>query len=149
MSKFDLIEQGFSLSQYEQVSRPPRVVPAPRSVRCVPRLIASTDGTNSYSLDIAWDFPLTLDGRRESYITSYYVEFRRGRGAWGNRQEVSQLYARYENVGSGRFFARVAAVVSVNRKVSLWSESGVGNLTTVQVIADASSENYTYFVTEF
>jgi hypothetical protein len=149
VSKFDLIEQGFSLSPYEQVSRPPRVVPQPRNVRCVPRLITGSDGSESYSLDVSWDFPLTLLGRRESYITSYYVEFKRGRGAWGGRQEVSQLYARYENVGSGRFFARVAAACSVNRKVSLWSVSGVGNLTTVQAIADASSANYSYFVTEF
>lgn len=149
MSKFSEIESGFVLTPFESLNRPPNIVPLPRNVLCTPRLLSSTDGTNSYSLDVSWEPPLTLQGKRESYVTSYYVEFRRGRTPWGSRQEVSQLSARYENVGSGIFFARVAAVVSVNNKVSLWAVSGAGNLTTVQAVADASSANYSYFITEF
>lgn len=147
--KFDLIETGYSLSPFTALATPPLVVPSPNSVICNPRLLQSSDGSLSYTIDVSWTAPLNLQGTREVWVTSYYVEFKRGdSGTWGNRQEVSQLYARYENVGSGTFYARVAAVIAANGKVSQWRESGAGNLTTVQAIADASAANYSFFVTE-
>lgn len=149
MGKYSDIEVGWTLTVFESTTRPPTIVPKPLTVICTPRLVAGTDGSNSYSLDISWQAPLNLLGTREVWVTSYFVEFKRGEsGLWGNRQEVSQLYARYENVGSGVFYARVAAVIAANAKVSQWTESGQGQLTTVQAVADASSANYSFWVTE-
>lgn len=137
MGKYDSIESGWSLDSFPAIEKPPTIVPPPRNVACVPRLLSSNDGSNIYTLDVAWLFPVRADGvTREAFVTNYYVEFRRGDGTWGNRQDVSQLSARYENVGAGSFYARVAAVVTANGKVSQWVESTAGTLTTVQAVAD-------------
>lgn len=149
MSKYDDIETGWILTDFEAVARPPVVAPLPRDVVCRPRIIASDDGTNSYSVDVEWQFPLNSTGTREFWVTGYYVEIRRSGASYGSRQEVSQLYARYENVGAGSFSARVAAIIGANGKVSQFVESGTGTLTTVQAVADASSANYSGWITEF
>lgn len=135
--KYDDIESGWLIESFSAIEKPPAIAPPPRNIACVPRLLTAADGSLSYTLDISWLFPVRTDGiTREAFVTSYYVEFRRDGGNWGNRQEVTILSARYENVGSGTFQARVSAVVAASGKVSQWVESGTGTLTTTQAVAD-------------
>lgn len=137
-SRYSEIENGWSLTAFDAVLQPPSIVPPPRSVVAAGRVI-SAGSAISYTLDVSWNFPIRSDGSQETFVIAYLVEFKRGiDGAWGNRQQVSGLTARWENVGAGVFYVRVAAVTT-NIKASEWAEGAAPAV----LINSQSIANYT------
>lgn len=123
-SKYDLLEENLYIANYNEIIKPPEVVPPPLniSLRTIPIV---NDGVTSYSLVINWERPLKSNGTPETFVTSYFVEFAREGDTYGSRQEVlenTSRVARYENVGTGSFKVRVASVMAINNKVSAWEE---------------------------
>jgi hypothetical protein len=135
--KHPLVEQGWSLTDLPRGSRPPVIVPKPRLVTAS-ALVIQVDASQSYTLLIGWQPPINTDGSRNGFVTSYFVEFKRDTGEWGNRQQVAPLEARFENIGGGTFTARVAAVVDGWGRVSKWVESNIVTITATQYVADFS-----------
>lgn len=124
MGKYDILENSDrQLASYATIIKPPIIVPKPRNVKV--KAIPIVSNTTSYSLEVSWDRPLR-NNVVESFVTSYLVQFSRGGDLYGDQREILEngsRVARYENVGSGSFKARVASVMAINNKISLWVES--------------------------
>lgn len=147
--KHPLVEAGWSLDVLPEGSRPPTVVPVPLFV-AASALVITVGLTQSYTLLVSWQPPVNPDGSRNGFVTSYYVEFKREvNGAWGNRQQVTTIEARFENIGSGTFYARVAAVVDGWGRVSSWIESNPVSIVQSQYVADASTSRTSVLVVDF
>lgn len=130
------IESGWSLTAYSQQNTAPVIIPPPRDA--VGEGLIINSGAISYTLSIRWEFAAQSNGSREPFVQSYAVEFKRGiDGDWGNRQSVSVFNARWENVGAGTFYARVAAI-GLDGRFSGWVETGSVTMTPAPVsTADA------------
>lgn len=126
MGKYDILETANRLNaSYTLIIKPPDVAPKPRNVR-LRTLPIVNNNIVSYTLEITWDRPLKADNTIETFVTNYFIEFARSGDIYGSRQEVLEngnRVVRYENVGSGAFKARVASVMAINNKISLWEES--------------------------
>lgn len=124
---YNKIENGWGLTNYEQSQITPTIIPPARNL-AGEALTIDTNGSISYSLSGRWDFAIKLNGDREPYVQSYAVEFRRSQdGEWGNRQISNATAARWENIGTGLFYVRVAAI-GLDGRYSGWIESGAISL---------------------
>jgi predicted phage tail protein len=124
------IENGWSLTAYT-VSSALLVIPPPRNV-AAEALQINSGGSTSFTLSVRWDFAAKANGDKEPFVQSYFVEFKRSlNGDWGSRQRVTTYNARWENIGTGTFYVRVAAI-GLNNRISEWVESSA-SLTAVDV----------------
>jgi len=146
--KHPLVEAGWTLDNLPAANKPPRVAPLPRAV-AASALVITQGSSKSYTLLVSWEFALKTDGNRDGFVTAYYVEFKRGTGAWGNRQKVATLEARFENIGSGTFYARVASLVEGWNRVSQWVSSNAVTIVESQYVADFSISRTSVLATDF
>ena len=144
---YSQIESGITLVATPPIARLPIVASPPRNVSC--SLLRITHGNIlSYTLIASWQRPtkvvngITIE---EPYTDRYKVEIRRGQSSeWGSTQITTELSARWENVGNGFFFVRVAAITT-NNKVSSFVESE----SSAQITADVSNQHFLVFTGEF
>ena len=141
------IESGLKVPVIVPVARLPVVATPPSSVGCSLRQINYGDRI-SYTLIASWKRPTRVVNGvtvEEPYTDRYKVEFKRGETSeWGSAQITTELSARWENVGNGFFFVRVAAITT-NNKISTFTESG----SLGQDTADFSNQYFTVFTGEF
>ena len=130
------IESGWSLTAYENQSPSPSVINPPRNLTAEGLQII-VSGVTSYTLSAVWDFPINLDGSRQAFVQNYALEFKRGlTGEWGNRQVVVNQNGRWENIGSGVFYVRVASV-ALDGRYSSWVESSAISLSPTQTVSNS------------
>ena len=143
------IESGITVPVIIPVARLPVVASPPSNVVCSLRLI-NYGAIISYTLIASWKRPTKVVNGAivdEPYTDRYKVELKRGVNAeWGSAQITTELSARWENVGNGFFYVRVAAITT-NNKVSAFVEGGTFNIG--QDTADFSNQYFTVFTGEF
>lgn len=144
---FTQIETGIKIPAIIPTASLPVIASPPINVKS--RLLKIVYGdTVSYTLVASWQRPIKVVNGvtvEESYTDRYIVEIKRGESSeWGAMQTTTELSARWENVGNGFFYVRVAAITT-NNKVS----SFVQTASAPQVTADASSRYSTVFIGEF
>lgn len=144
---YNQIESGIKVPVIIPVARLPIVASPPRDVACRIQRINYGERT-SFTLVASWQRPtkevngVTIE---EPYTDRYKVEFKRGATAeWGSTQVTTELSARWENVGNGFFYVRVAAITT-NNKVSTFVEAP----SAPQATADVSNQYFTVFTGEF
>jgi predicted phage tail protein len=159
LNLFDITARTYSADYYTQIEsgiRVPVIIPVaklpiiaspPRDVVCRMQRITYGERT-SFTLVASWQRPtkevngVTIE---EPYTDRYKVEFKRGETAeWGSTQITTELSARWENVGNGFFYVRVAAITT-NNKVSTFVEAA----SAPQALADVSNQYFTVFTGEF
>jgi predicted phage tail protein len=129
-SLYNEIENGWLLTAYDQQEKAPVTISPPRNVSGEGLTLVLGSST-ALTLSVTWDFPIKSNGDRESYVQSYAAEFKRGiDGDWGSRQTITAFNARWENIGAGTFYARVAAI-AIDGRFSSWAESSAVTLTTI------------------
>jgi predicted phage tail protein len=141
------IESGIRIPAIVPVARLPVIAPPPVNVSC--QLLKITYGNIiSYTLIASWQRPTKIvNGAtiEEPYTDRYKVEIKRGQTSeWSAAQITTELSTRWENVGNGFFFVRVAAITT-NNKISTYVESA----SSAQATADASNQYFTVFTGEF
>jgi predicted phage tail protein len=141
------IESGIKVPAIVPVARLPVIAPPPVNVSC--QLLKITYGNIiSYTLIASWQRPTKIvNGAtiEEPYTDRYKVEIKRGQTSeWSAAQITTELSTRWENVGNGFFFVRVAAITT-NNKISTYVESA----SSAQATADASNQYFTVFTGEF
>ena len=144
---YNQIESGIKVPVIIPVARLPVVASPPQNVTCRLQRINYGDRT-SFTLVASWQRPVKeVNGTMvdEPYTDRYKVEFKRGATAeWGSTQITTELSTRWENIGNGFFFVRVAAITT-NNKVSTFVESA----SLGQATADVSNQYFTVFTGEF
>jgi predicted phage tail protein len=144
---FTQIETGIKIPATVPISNLPVVAPPPINVRCQLLKITSNN-TISYTLIASWQRPTKVVNGvtiEETYTDRYRVEFKRGETSeWGSAQITTELSVRWENVGNGFFYVRVAAITT-NNKVSSFVQSA----SSPQVTADFNNQYFTVFTGEF
>jgi predicted phage tail protein len=147
-SKYSQIENGWALTVFDAEPKPPVIVPLPRLVKAIGRLLVNSNSV-SYTLDSQWTFPVRTNGDRESFVSSYIVEFKRDiDGDWGGRQETTGFNASWQNVGTGDFYVRVAAV-TIEGRTSEWVESELAILTLIQTVANFQTAQTSIFAMDY
>ena len=144
---FTQIESGIKIPTIVPTDSLPVIASVPVNVKSQLLKINYGD-TVSYTLIASWQRPtkvvngVTVD---EPYTDRYRVEFKRGESSeWGSMQTTTELSVRWENVGNGFFYVRVAAITT-NNKVSNFVQAA----SAPQVTADFSSRYFTFFTGEF
>lgn len=118
---YNEIENGWALTSYDTQSTIPVVIPVPQNV--IGESLQIENNGITYSLSVRWSHAIKPNGDREPYVQTYAIEFKRGvNGVWGNRQVLSSLNGRWENIGSGTFYARVASI-AIDNRYSGWVET--------------------------
>ncbi|MBO3459948.1 phage tail protein [Aetokthonos hydrillicola Thurmond2011] len=147
--KYNFIEQGWSLVARPTINRVPLVVNVPRNISLSYRSISINNGASfSYTLDASWQYPLN-NGQRDQFITSYFVEYRKGDdGDWVETRTVDSTSTQYEGLQSGKYYVRVAAI-DINGKSSQWAESYPLTFTSVNYSAVFTDQQTSIFATEF
>lgn len=144
---FTQIETGIKIPAIVPTASLPVIASPPINVKSQLLRIVYGD-TVSYTLVASWQRPIKVVNGvtvEESYTDRYIVEIKRGESSeWGAVQTTTELSARWENVGNGFFYVRVAAITT-NNKVS----SFVQTASAPQATADASSRYFTVFMGEF
>lgn len=144
---FAQIESGIKIPSILPTDRFPVVASPPVNVKC--ELLKITYGGDvSYTLIASWQRPVKIVNgvtMVESYTDRYKVEFKRGDNAeWGSTQYTTELSIRWENVGNGFFYVRVAAITT-NNKVSTFAQAA----SLPQITADFTDKYFTSFTGEF
>lgn len=144
---FTQIESGIKIPSILPTDRLPVVASSPINVKC--ELLKITYGDIvSYTLIASWQRPVkVVNGVTmvESYTDRYKVEFKRGDNAeWGSTQYTTELSTRWENVGNGFFYVRVAAITT-NNKVSAFAQAA----SLPQITVDFTDKYFTPFTGEF
>ena len=143
---FTQIESGIKIAAIVPTGSLPVVASVPVNVKS--QLLKITyNNTVSYTLIASWQRPtkvvngVTVD---EPYTDRYRVEFKRGESSeWGSMQITTELSVRWENVGNGFFYVRVAAITT-NNKVSNFVQAA----SAPQVTADVNNQYFTVFTGE-
>jgi predicted phage tail protein len=146
--KYNSIEYGWQLTPRPTINRVPLVVNAPRNISLSYRAINNGESF-TYTLDANWQYPLN-NGSRDPYITSYFVEFRKGDdGDWVDTRNVSSTGTQYESItDSGKYYIRVASV-DINGKASRWVESYPITFTNVNYSATFTTPQTAIFMSDF
>ena len=159
LNLFDITAKTYSADYYNQIEtgiKIPVIIPVAKLpiVALPPRFVTSRlqrinyGNMVSFTLVASWQRPAkTVNGItvEEPYTDRYKVEFKRGATSeWGSTQITTDLSARWENVGYGFFFVRVAAITT-NSKVSVFVEGAYLG----QYTADVSNQYFTVFTGEF
>ena len=144
---FTQIETGIQAPAIVPVINLPVVASPPNNLKC--QLLAITaNNVISYTLIASWQRPTKIVNGvvvEEAYTDRYKVEFRRGETSeWGSEQITTGLSARWENVGTGLFYVRVAAI-TINNKVSAYAQTA----SSPQNTADVSNQYFSVFTGEF
>lgn len=141
------IESGIKLPVISPIVNLPVVASPPNNLKCQLLTILSNN-IPSYTLIASWERPTkVVNGvtTEESYTDRYRVEFKRGETSeWGSEQITTGLSARWENVGTGFFYVRVAAI-TINNKVSAFTQAA----SLAQITADFNNQYFTAFTGEF
>lgn len=110
-----LIENGWTLDAFALQQNPPTIVPVPRNVAAIQR--SRTNEVNSlpvptYGIEAQWDFPLNLNGEKNTFITGYLVEYKLGiDGDWLGTTETNSLYFEWSGGAIGlTYYVRVSAL---------------------------------------
>ena len=145
--KYNSIEQGWSLTPRTTINRVPVVVNVPRNIALAYRTVGNEQQI-TYILDASWQYPLN-NGQRDQFITSYFVEYRRGDGGdWVETRTVDTTCTQYEGLLEGKYYVRVAAV-DINGKTSRWVESSPVAFSSVNYSAMFTDQQTSLFATEF
>ena len=144
---FTQIESGLKIPAIVPTASLPVIASPPTNVKSQLLKIVYGD-TVSYTLVASWQRPTKVVNGvtvEEPYTDRYRIEIKRGESSeWGAMQTTTELSARWENVGNGFFYVRVAAITT-NNKVSGFVQAA----SAPQVTADASSAYFTVFMGEF
>ena len=141
--KFNAIEQGWELTPRPTINRVPVVVNAPRNIS-----LSFRANNETFTLDAAWQYPLN-NGQRDPYITSYFVEYRRGDdGDWVDTRSVNSTSTNFDGLTDGKYYVRVAAT-DINGKSSRWVESYPITFSNVNYSAVFTNSRTTIFFTDF
>ena len=125
------------------INRVPVVVNAPRNI-----LLSYRANNEAFTLDATWQYPLN-NGQRDPYISSYFVEYRRGEdGDWVGTRSVSVTSAQFDGLAEGEYYVRVAAT-DINGKSSRWVESSPITFSLVNYSAVFTTQQTTIFLTDF
>jgi predicted phage tail protein len=145
--KYNFIEQGSSLAPRPTINRVPVVVNVPRNIALSYRAV-NNGASFTYTLDASWQYPLN-NGQRDQFITSYFVEYRKGDdGDWVDTRNVTSTSTQYEGLQEGKYYVRVAAI-DINGKSSVWVESYPLSPSKVNYSAVFTDQQTSIFATEF
>lgn len=143
-NKFGFIEQGWTFEPLPPRQTPPVVVNVPGNIV----LSYRTPSTELFDLYAAWDFPL-LNGDRDPFITSYFVELRMGDdGLWTNTSTTNTPSFVFNALSAGKYYTRVVAI-DLNGKSSRWVESSPIVLSKYNWVATFTSRYTSVFAMEF
>ena len=142
--KYNAIEQGWELIPRPTINRVPAVVNAPRNI-----LLSYRANNETFTLDATWQYPLLDNGQRDPYISSYFVEYKRGEDSdWVGTRSVNGISTQFEGLADGKYYVRVAAT-DINGKSSRWVESSPITFSLVNYSAVFTTQQTTIFLTDF
>lgn len=101
----------------------------------------------SFVLTASWQ-PPTLNGLRDQFVASYFVEYKIGiDGSWQSTVNTKNLFQEYPGLATGIYYIRVASV-DLSGNASAWVESSGVKLGVINTIARFNNPNHSMFIDE-
>jgi predicted phage tail protein len=103
-------ESGWALNAINLEPSPPIIVPPPRNVVAIPRIVG-TGAEQSVAVEAQWNFAIRSDNSRETFIQQYIVEYKLGLlGTWTGITTTTELFYTFYGLTLGEtYYVRVTA----------------------------------------
>ena len=126
-SKYDAVDNNARLDTPPTSLIPTGLVNQPTNI-VVSSYDAVRQGQRVATLTASWDAPVDKDGKLQSDVIAYRVQWKRGNNAWVNVPETGLRNLEVPGIFEGDYLVRVRAINSGGAS-SLWATSALTHLT--------------------